>query len=421
MSYAISMQDARLIARLRRGEREALAGLQEDWRDEIWSVCGAMTGSEGEARALVQTVWRSLRDETRVWSATTPLCCQLAGLVCRVIVERLSLPQPDAEEMPFRFAERDVEAQEVAARVRQIPPATRLIFLLDLYFGCPADALAAATGVPVGAVRYARSAAIWRMVAPGGVDARAWARELRLLPDLLADDLDPREADLVRGAVEDDPSLDALADRLFAAAETCRAVLHQPPPEAAQLAEAAPAPPPDLLGALGGVVAGLLCTLACLIFLLPLEPPPLAGPLAAHLSAVGRAPGYLAEADAGALARGLVAAGVPPATARVDDWSRLRLRLKGGIAAPGGALGAVMVYGLDGRTVTVEELPAPPLAGAPLESWEVAGVRLAAWEEGGVGLVVMTERAVGRSRVFASSMPVGQLLALLAWGLSAEG
>ena len=83
MSFAISMEEARLIARLRRGEREALSGLQEEWRDEVWTLCLAMTRSEREAQLLVQGVWKAFRDEVRTWSAHAPLSGQVAGLVCR--------------------------------------------------------------------------------------------------------------------------------------------------------------------------------------------------------------------------------------------------------------------------------------------------------------------------------------------------
>ncbi len=419
LSYAISMQDARLIARLRRGEREALAGLQEEWRDAVWSVCSAMTGSEREAQSLVQAMWRSLKDDTRGWSATSPLCCQLAGLLCRLVASKLDLPQPDEEGFVLRYAERTVHAQDVSAMLPTIPPSTRLIFLLDLFFECPADALAHATGVPEPAVRSARSAAIWRFVPLGSVDARAWSRELQLLPDLLADDLPAPDMEKVRGAVEADAALEALADALHEAREVCRAVLLQPVPVPAAVATQTRVAPRDVLGAWGGMVLGLLAVLAASLFLLPARPP--LGPLAAaHMAAVGHAPGFIAEEDPARLEEALRRVGVPAAQAQVLDGAALRLRLRGGQPAPGGALGAVTLYSLDGRLVTIQSLPAAPWLGGPAESWEVRGVRLAAWQEGELGLVVMSEPAVGRVRAFGSSMPVQQLLALLAWGLRTE-
>ncbi len=410
------MQDARLIARLRRGEREALTSLQEQWRDAVWSVSCAMTGSEREAQSLVQAMWRSLRDDTRGWSANTPLCCQLAGLLCRLIASRLDLPQPDAEGFSLRYAQRAIPAEEIAATIPTIPPATRLVFLLDLFFECPADALAHATGVPEPSVRHARSAALWRFVPLGSVDARAWSRELPLLPDLLADDLDAAQTERVRGAVEADPALDALVDALYEARERCRAVLHQEVPTARAAPETRPARVVDALGAWGGIALGLLGAFALAPFLLTHHRPP-AAMVTAHQAVVGRAPGFIAADEPVELEAALRERGVPPAGAQVLDGSALRLRLKGGAPAPAGGLGASALYSLDGRLVSVTSLPTVPDLGEPDESWVVEGARLMAWQEGDLGVVVLSQPELGRARAFVSQMPVGQLLALLAWGL----
>ena len=91
------------------------------------------------------------------------------------------------------------------------------------------------------------------------------------------------------------------------------------------------------------------------------------------------------------------------------------------LAKTANGLGVETLYGLDGRMVTIQELPALPDLGEPEESWLVDGVRLMAWHQGEVGLVLMSELAVGRVRAFGSTMPPGQLLALLAWGVRAEG
>lgn len=414
------MQDARLIARLRRGEREAIAGLQETWRDAVWSICCAMAPRGEVPGALASAIWRGLKDDARGWSANRPICCHLAGLVARALVRRLDLPQPDQESFPPSPADHAVEAHEVLALVATFPPANRLVFLLDLYFECPADALSDATGVLEPALRAARAAATFRLVPPGPVARRLRPEDLARLPDLLADDLLGPPAERLRELSEEDADLEALLDAILEAREVCRAVLHQTP--IAPVEPAAAGAGADPIGASGGAALGLLAVaLAFFVSALPTRPAGLGPLLAAHQSAVGRAPGFIPAGEPQALSAQLRGRGATPAAAVVDDWSSLRLRLKGGLISPGDGLGVVTLYGLDGRMVTIQELPALPDLGEPEESWLVDGVRLMAWHQGEVGLVLMSELAVGRVRAFGSTMPPGQLLALLAWGVRAEG
>lgn len=415
------MQDARLIARLRRSEREALAGLQETWRDAVWSICCAMAARGQDPGALASAVWRGLKDDARGWSANRAICCHLAGLVARVLVRRLDLPQPDLEEFEPRAADHLVEAHEVLALVAGFPPANRLVFLLDLYFECPADALSDATGVLEPALRAARSTATFRLVPTDGAARRLKAAELVHLPDLLADDLPAQQSERLRELVEGDAPLEALLDAIVEAREVCRAVLHQTPVAAVEAA--ATGRGPDALGGAGGVLLGLLAVvLAFVLTALPPRPSGLGALLVAHQSAVGRAPGFIPAGESEALAAQLRGRGASPAAAAaVQDWSTLRLRLKGGLISPGDGLGVVALYSLDSRLVTVQELPGRPDLGTPEESWLVDGVVLAAWHQGEVGLVLMIEPAVGRVRAFGSTMPPGQLLALLAWGIRSDG
>jgi hypothetical protein len=52
----------------------------------------------------------------------------------------------------------------IAARVAGIPGTPRLVYLLDLFFGCPADELARLTGLPEESLRDARADATFRML-----------------------------------------------------------------------------------------------------------------------------------------------------------------------------------------------------------------------------------------------------------------
>lgn len=422
------MEEARLIARLRRGEREALAGLQEEWRDEVWTLCLAMTRSEREAQLLVQGIWKAFRDEVRTWSAHAPLSCQVAGLVCREVARRLNLPQPGEAALTLPVAERLVAAHEIQAVLHGVPPAARLVFLADLFFGCPVDLLSGFVAVPEAALREARAAVCWRLVPRDRVDQRAWGRELALIPDYVSDDLPPDEAELVSAALDADASLEALADQIVAARETCRAVLESKAPS---LSLPVDPPSPDLadpLGATGGLLCALIAVLAATLFMVDglllgggRAEVALSGVLTGHAAALGRAPGFVATSDPMTLSRALRQAGVSPASAAVDDWSGLRLRLKGGLPLGDGLPGAVAMYSVDGRPLSITSVPWLADPGPPAESWMVNQARLIAYNVGETGLVVLREPATGRVRVFASAMPAEQLLALLAYGLKLEG
>ena len=417
------MEEARFIARLRRGEREAVSGLQEEWRDAVWTVCVGMTSSERDAQALVQSVWKALREEARTWSPTAPLRCQVAGLVCRVIARRLALPQPGEGPSTLPLAERVVAATELHGVLARVPPATRLVFLADLFFECPVDALSAFVAVPAQALRAARASVYWRLVPRDRVDRRAWAREIELLPDYVADDLPHELMDRVSEAL-DDPSLEALADQLAAARETCRAVLESKAPSPVAPLEAPSADARDPLGAVGGLLLAALAVMASLIFTLSSpaarQSAALSGVLAGHAAALGRAPGFVPTSDPTTLQRALMQVGVPPASAQVEGWGALRFRLKGGLALPSGGPGAVALFTVDGRPLTVSSVPWLADPGEPVESWEVMGARLVAYDAGDSGVVVLHERATGRTSVFASSMPAEQLLALLAYGVKLQ-
>lgn len=426
VSFAISMEEARIIARLRRGEREALAGLQEEWRDAVWTLCLAMTSGERDAQALVQGVWKTLREEARTWSAHAPLSCQVAGLVCRVIARRLNLPQPGEAAHTLQVAERVVAAHELRAVLDGVPAELRLVFLADLFFACPVDALSEFVAVPEAALREARAAVCWRLVPRDRVDARAWGRELALLPDYVADDLSFEAMERVSAALDADASLEALADQLVAARETCRAVLESKAPTGALPIEGVTAAElRDPLGAFGGLLLSALVVLTCLVFSLGggagRAADALSGVLAGHAAALGRAPAFVATSDPETLARSLRGAGVSPASAEVGDWGFLRLRLKGGLPLPSGGPGSVALYNVDGRPLSITNLGWLADPGPPTESWDVAGARLVAYDLGDSGVVVLHERATGRVSVFTSAMPAEQLLALLAYGLKLRG
>ena len=211
------------------------------------------------------------------------------------------------------------------------------------------------------------------------------------------------------------------------AAAVLGAVLESKAPSLSLPVDLPPADQADVLGATGGLLLALLAVLACTLFLVDgllaggsRADSALSGVMSGHAAALGRAPGFVATSDPDTLERSLRLAGVSPADASVEDWSALRMRLKGGLSLGEGLAGAVAMYSVDGRPLSITTLPWLADPGQPQESWLVNGVRLIAYNRGDTGLVVSREAATGRVRIFASAMPAEQLLALLAYGLKLE-
>jgi DNA-directed RNA polymerase specialized sigma24 family protein len=164
LSSEISLDDARLLQRLRRGEPDGFETVWERAKDDLWSVCVAMSDGEPEARGLLEDLYEGLWSETRAWRVDAAICCLVATYAWRRISALLELPALGGIDKgvmpPFEVPSADA----VTARIVQIPRPIRLVYLLDLFFGCPADELARMTSLQEAALRDARAAATWRML-----------------------------------------------------------------------------------------------------------------------------------------------------------------------------------------------------------------------------------------------------------------
>jgi len=58
-----------------------------------------------------------------------------------------------------------IDPGEVVRRVSEFDPSVRLVYLLDLFFTCPAAGLARLTGLDEQVIRDARITACWALVA----------------------------------------------------------------------------------------------------------------------------------------------------------------------------------------------------------------------------------------------------------------
>jgi hypothetical protein len=165
LSRGVSLEEARLLQRIRRGEPDGVDRVWDDAKDDLWSVCVAMAADETEALGLLRDLYDGLWGETRGWRTDVATCCLLAAYAWRRLHALLQLA-------PLGGIDRSVSptlevpgADAVAARVAAIPGPVRLVYLLDLFFGCPADELARLTQIHEDELRDARAAATFRILA----------------------------------------------------------------------------------------------------------------------------------------------------------------------------------------------------------------------------------------------------------------
>lgn len=165
---AVSLAEARLLQRLRRGEPAALQVVWDDWKHAIWSICKAMDADPEGARALLLAVYRDFPSAARGWEHEHALCCQVGALVYSVLSEALSLPVllDFSPELPSEVA--DPTPEQVLQRIAEIPPLHRLVYLVDLFFHCPSAETSSILGISEMALRHARTQAAWALVASRG-------------------------------------------------------------------------------------------------------------------------------------------------------------------------------------------------------------------------------------------------------------
>lgn len=164
--HAVSLADVRLLKRAQAGEPAAHAQLWADWRDTIWSTCRAMTASDVTARALLDAHYQHLPTAVRQWPRDQPLCCLVAHWSHARIHQFLQLPPLTGITMPAATRAAPPLAKDIPTRLALVPPAIRLVYLLDLFYGCPAPTMASLLGVAETELRLARATAAWTLLTP---------------------------------------------------------------------------------------------------------------------------------------------------------------------------------------------------------------------------------------------------------------
>ena len=165
---AISLSEARLVQRLRSGEPAALRELWTRWQGPVWAVCRAMADDRAAGVQLLARLDAELGAQSRSWQEDRPLCCAVAAWLLTSLKRELQLPDPAGIHSPLPGAVQRVDQQSAQQRLSALPPETRLVYLVDLMFRCPASLTAELTGWSEDQIRAARANAAWALVAAEG-------------------------------------------------------------------------------------------------------------------------------------------------------------------------------------------------------------------------------------------------------------
>jgi DNA-directed RNA polymerase specialized sigma24 family protein len=163
-SSSVALEDARLLQRVRRGDPEGVEQLWDGAKDDLWSVCVAMTPDGDRALDLLRDLYDGLWSETRAWRVDAAICCLVAAYAWRRLQAVLQLEPLAGIDRGVSSTLQVPGADAIAARLAAIPGSTRLVYLLDLFFACPADELARLTALQEDALRDARADATFRML-----------------------------------------------------------------------------------------------------------------------------------------------------------------------------------------------------------------------------------------------------------------
>lgn len=163
----VSLADARLLHAARSGAPHAAAAIWKQWRTPIWSVVLAMTQDKARALAELRELYQDLPSAARQWSPQEDLCCHISAWVFRRLQHSLELPEVAGIEVVVPHAVASPTQSQAAERIRSLAPQIRLVYLIDLFFRCPASVTAGLLGIAENDLRHARSNAAWAVVAGG--------------------------------------------------------------------------------------------------------------------------------------------------------------------------------------------------------------------------------------------------------------
>lgn len=154
MATTAILADYRLLHALRTGQAGGFAGLWNSHLGPAWSVLRVLCESEAEAMGWITTFRLDLAQRVMRFTAEEPLAVQV-GLA---LFQHLRGGFPRTEPLPAGPLPPTEES------LRRLPEAHRLLYLVELFFDVPEDALCRAAGADVRpALRD-----VTRLMEPGG-------------------------------------------------------------------------------------------------------------------------------------------------------------------------------------------------------------------------------------------------------------
>lgn len=139
MASTAILADYRLLHALRSGQPGGFASLWNAHVGRAWSVLRALCASDAEAMGWVTTFRVDLAQRVMTFDAEEPLAMQV-GLA---LYQHLRGGFPRAEPLP------EVPFPATEDALRTIPEGLRLLYLVELFFDVPEDALCRAAGADV--------------------------------------------------------------------------------------------------------------------------------------------------------------------------------------------------------------------------------------------------------------------------------
>jgi len=144
-----------------------MSDLWTSWRNPLWSLCVAMAADNTQAIDLIKDLYADMPSAVRGWARDEPLCCLMATWAFIRLRANLELPALAGIEVTVPATVEAPDAASISDRVNRLTPQVRLVYLIDLFFGCPASTTAALVGASERDLRQARASAVWSIVAGG--------------------------------------------------------------------------------------------------------------------------------------------------------------------------------------------------------------------------------------------------------------
>ena len=177
LSRTIDAEDARLLERLRRNERDALAAMYDAYGRIAYSLAYRVVGQAGDAEDIVQESFLSVwRQADRLDPKRGSVRSLLLTIVHRRSIDMLrrrsgrperalddAVPLASAGPDPAEFASQSEERAKIQAALKELPPDQRTAIELTYFGGLTIAEMAEREQIPLGTAKSRLRLALERM------------------------------------------------------------------------------------------------------------------------------------------------------------------------------------------------------------------------------------------------------------------